>query len=76
LKALKRIRAFPSGVLGPVDFWAFRRIAARRAGVIVGLLRNGISWLLACGLLRLLPSGLGLGSNPAGFGGRENQARL
>src|SRR5262245_41303589 len=28
LRALKRTRSFPSGVLGPVLFWALRRLAS------------------------------------------------
>ena len=31
LRALREARALPSGVLGPVDFWALARLAASRA---------------------------------------------
>ena len=33
LKALRRTRAFPSSVLGPVLFWALRRLASICAAV-------------------------------------------
>jgi len=35
-KALSDERALPAAVRGPVHFWAFRRLAARKAGVKVG----------------------------------------
>ena len=34
--ALARLRALPSSVRGPVDFWALARLAAIRAGLDFG----------------------------------------
>jgi hypothetical protein len=51
-------RALPSGVLGPVDFWALARLAARRWGVrvktvdiVIGRVDlRGYSWIWVDGL--------------------------
>src|SRR6516165_5005289 len=43
MRPFSRDRAFPTAVRGPVDCWALRRFAARRAGVRVGGLRRDMS---------------------------------
>ncbi len=54
-----RIAAFPSGVLGPVDLWALRRLASICLIVAIYFLTNEANWGSATEFSREFPGWVG-----------------